>query len=50
MHADIDEHAEVDDIAHRAGELHAGLEVAKLQDIRAQNGLGQIVTDISAGL
>ncbi len=25
MHADIHEHAEVDDVAHRAGEHHAGL-------------------------
>ena len=47
MHAEIDKGAEVDDIAHGAGQLHAGLEVVQPHDIAAQQGLGQAVADIA---
>lgn len=50
MHAEIDKGTEVDDIAHGAGQLHAGLEVVQPHDIAAQQGLGQAVADIAARL
>ena len=48
--ADVHEHAEVDDVAHRAGELHAGLQILHLQHVGAQNGAGQLVPGVPAGL
>ena len=38
MDADVHKHAEVDDVAHRAGEHHAGLQVLHVQHIGAQDG------------
>ena len=50
MHADIHERAEIDHVAHRAHQLHAGLQILDIQHVRAQNGLRQILTRIAAGL
>ena len=44
MHADIHKSAEIDDVAHRAAQLHAGLQVLQLQNIRAQDRRGQLVS------
>ena len=50
MDADVDEHAEIDDVAHRSAEHHAGLQILQLQHIRAQNRRGQLVARVAAGL
>ena len=50
MHADIHKNAEVDDVSHRAAELHAGLQVLQLQNIRTQNRRGQLVSGVTPGL
>ena len=50
MHADVHKCAEVDDVAHRAGEHHAGFQVLHAHHIAAQLGLGQAVAHIAAGL
>ena len=50
MDADVHENAEVDDIAHRAGQLHAGLQILHFQHVLAQNGGGQLVPGVAAGL
>lgn len=47
--ADIDEYAEINDIAHRSAEHHAGLEILQFQNIRAQNRRGQFVARVAAG-
>ena len=48
MHADIHKNAEVDDVAHRAAELHAGLQVLQLQNIRTQDRRGQLVSGVAS--
>ena len=50
MHADIDECTEIDDVAHRTAHLHAGLQVLHVLDVAAQDGTGQLVTRVAAGL
>ena len=50
VYADVYKHAEVDDIAHRAGEYHAGCQILHFQHIGAQNGFGQLVAHVAAGL
>ena len=50
VHAQINERTEVDDIAHGAGQLHAGLEIFQAHDIAAQQGLGQAVAYVAARL
>ena len=50
MHADIDERAEVHNIAHRTAQLHAGLQILELQNIGAQQRRGQLVARVAAGL
>ena len=50
MHADVHEGAEVNDVAHGAGEFHAGLQILHVQHVGAQNGLGQLVAGVAAGL
>ena len=50
MHAQVDERAEIDDIAHRAGQLHAGLEVVHAHDVTAQQRFGQVVADVAPRL
>ena len=47
MDADVHEYAEVDDIPHRAGEDHAGLQVLHFQHVRAEDGLRQLVADVT---
>ena len=46
VHADVHEHAEVDDVPHRAGEDHAGLQVLHFQHVRAEDGLRQLIADV----
>ena len=50
MHTQIDERAEVDDVAHRAGKLHAGLQIVQTHDVTAQQRLGQAVADVASRL
>ena len=50
VHAQIDERTEVDNIAHGAGQLHAGLEIFQAHNIAAQQGLGQAVAYVAARL
>ena len=50
MHADIHERAEVDHVAHSAGQLHALFEIVDIEDVRAQHGLGHLVAGIASGL
>ena len=50
MHADIDEHAEVDDVAHGAGQHHAGLEVLYLEHVLTQQHWRQLIARVAAGL
>ena len=40
--ANVDEGAEVDDVAHRAHEAHARLQIVQVQDVRAQRGRRQV--------
>ena len=48
--ADIHEGTEIDDVADGTGEDHALLQVLDLQNILAQDGLGQVFTGVAAGL
>ena len=48
--ADVDEDAEVDDVADGAGQHHAGLQILELQHVRAQDRRGQIAARVAAGL
>ena len=50
MHTDIHKYTEVDDIADRTGELHAGYQILHIQNIFAQDWGGQFVSGIPAGL
>ena len=50
MHANIDERAEVNHVAHRARQLHARRQVAHCEHIRAQHGRGQRLTRVTSGL
>ena len=50
MNAQVHKSAEVDDVAHGAREFHTGLEVLQTHDIAAQQGLGQAVAHVAAGL
>ena len=46
----IHEYAKVNDVSDSAGKLHAGLQVLHFQNVFAQNGRGQFITGITAGL
>ena len=48
--ADVHKDAEVDDISHRPGQDHTGLQVLDLQHVRPQHRLGQALPDVPAGL
>ena len=50
MHANVHESAEVDDVPHGSGELHALLKVAYVEHIRAEHGLGHFVARVASGL
>ena len=50
MHSDIDECAEINNIANRSLQLHAGLEVVDIHDIGAQKRRRKLVTRIASGL
>ena len=50
MHTQIDERAEVYDVAHGAGQLHAWLQIVQTHDVTAQQRLGQAVTDVASRL
>ena len=50
MHSDIDERAEVDDIANRSLQLHAGLKIVDIHDIGAQKRRRKLITRIASGL
>ena len=50
MYAHVDEGAKVDDIAHRALELHAGLQVVDGKRRAAKDHLGRVVARIAAEL
>lgn len=49
MDTDVNKNAEIDDVAHRAGELHPGAQILHREDIGAQNRLRETVADIPAG-
>src|SRR5262245_43002073 len=44
--ADIDEHAEIDDVEHRARQLHARRQILQLYDAPSKDGRGQTVARI----
>ena len=48
VHADIDEAAEIDDIEHRAGQLHAGREIFQLDNALLEDRRRQILARIAA--
>ena len=50
MDAHVDEGAEVDDVAHRAPELHAGLKILDGERGSAEDHLGGVVSRVAAGL
>ena len=50
MIIDFHTHSFPDDIADRAGEHHAGLEVFQLEYVGAEDGRGQLVARVAAGL
>ena len=50
MNPDVHKGPEVDHVAHGAGEDHAGLQILHLQDIRTEDGFGQFVPGVTAGL
>ena len=50
MDPDVHKCPEVDDVAHRPLELHPGLQVPGLHHIGAQDGGGQLVPGVPAGL
>ena len=49
VHAHIDEGAKVDDVAYRALELHAGLQVVNRKCRAAKDHLGRVVARVAAG-
>ena len=50
VHAHVDEGAKVDDVAHRALELHAGLQVVDGKCRAAKDHLGRVVARVATGL
>ena len=50
MYANVDERAEINHVAHRAHQFHAGLQVFDIQHVGAKDGLGQVVARVSARL
>ena len=50
VHAHVDEGAKVDDVAHRAFELHAGFQVVDGKCRAAKDHLGRVVARVAAGL
>ena len=50
MHADVHKDAEVNDVAHRAAQLHAGLQILQLQNVGPENRRGQLVARVASGL
>ena len=50
VHAHVDEGAKVDDVAHRALELHAGFQVVDGKCRAAKDHLGRVVSRVAAGL
>ena len=49
MHADIDEHAEINHVADRARKFHTRHQIVDIHDIFAELRLGQRVADIPSG-
>ena len=49
MHADIHERAEVDDVAHGAGQFHTGFQVLHAHNVAAQQRFGQAVAHVAPG-
>ena len=50
VHAHVDEGTKVDDVAHRALELHAGLQVVDGKCRAAKDHLGRVVARVATGL
>ena len=50
MHAHVDEGAKVHDVAHRALELHAGLQIVDGKRRAAKDHLGRVVARVATGL
>ena len=50
MHANVYKDAEVNDVAHRAAQLHAGLQILQLQNVGPENRRGQLVARVASGL
>ncbi|MPN14970.1 hypothetical protein SDC9_162299 [bioreactor metagenome] len=50
MHADVDEHAEINHVSHRSRQNHAGHDILDVQHVRAQHGLWQLVARVAPGL
>ena len=50
VHAHVDEGAKVHNVAHRALELHAGLQVVNRKCRAAKDHLGRVVARVAAGL
>ena len=50
MHADVHKDAEVNDVAHRAAELHAGLQILQLQNVGPEDRRGQFVARVAPWL
>ena len=50
MHAHVDEGAKVHNVAHRALEFHAGLQVVDRKRRAAKDHLGRVVARVAAGL
>ncbi len=50
VHAHVDEGAKVDDVAHRALEFHAGLQVVDRKRRAAKDYLGRVVARVAAAL
>ena len=50
VHAHVDEGAKVHNVAHRALEFHAGLQVIDGKRRAAKDHLGRVVSRVAAGL
>ena len=50
MNTDVDKRAEVDHIAHRAAQLHAGLEIVHIEHVALQDRRRQILARIAPRL
>ena len=50
MDTNIHKRSKINDIPNRSGEHHAGLQILYLHNVCPQNGLGQRISDVPAGL